>query len=63
MFQPTKWISDYPDFVFVNFNYRLNSFGFFAVETKNEDGVNGNFGAYDQNQVRNIKVVILKKFE
>ena len=39
----------YPEFIFVNFNYRLNSLGYLGLEEKNEDGIHGNFGVYDQN--------------
>ena len=48
MFQPTEWMNKYPEFIFVNFNYRLNSLGFLALDTANEDGIHGNFGLYDQ---------------
>jgi len=49
MQQPTEWMDKYPEFIFVNLNYRLNAFGFFALDTVNEDDVHGNFGLYDQN--------------
>jgi len=46
-----EWIRKYPEFIFINFNYRLNTLGFLALETENEDGIHGNFGMYDQNAV------------
>ncbi|CAG5111973.1 Oidioi.mRNA.OKI2018_I69.chr2.g6238.t1.cds [Oikopleura dioica] len=59
--QPTNWISNFPDLIIVNFNYRLNSFGYLGLDNlgskillcatniANEDGVHGNFGVHDQN--------------
>ena len=35
----------------MSFNYRLASIGFLGLKEENEDGVNGNFGLYDQNAV------------
>ena len=45
---PTPEISKSSNAVFVSFNYRLNAFGFLALEELWHDGVTGNYGLRDQ---------------
>ena len=47
---PTPEVATSLNAVIVSFNYRLNAFGFMAVEplsSNSKDGVSGNYGYYD----------------